>query len=135
MLVKNFMTSDLICCSPTANVKNVVQMMVDNNIGSVLVTEKRKLAGIFTERDLMKRVVIQEMSLTGTVISDVMTSNPETVHEDEGMESVFCRLLGANFRHLPVVNKDEDVVGIISLNTSQLTGIIDSILKDKDITF
>lgn len=83
-------------------VLDVAQAMVDRNIGAVPVLRDGLLVGIFSERDLMKRVVVQGKDPGRTCVSEVMTEEPLTVAPDESIETCMHLMRRHGFRHLPV---------------------------------
>jgi CBS domain-containing protein len=95
-------------------VLETVQAMVERNIGAVPVMHNGKLMGIFSERDLMKRVVAEGRDPRSTCLAEVMTEDPLTVNTNEDLESCMSLMRRHGFRHVPVC-KDGHLVGIVSL--------------------
>ena len=93
---------------------DVARAMVDRNIGAVPVLRDGLLVGIFSERDLMKRVVVEERDSRTTRVDAVMTENPLTVGPDESLENCMLLMRRHGFRHLPVC-EGKQLRGIISL--------------------
>ena len=93
---------------------NAIKLMADNNYGSVVVTKNDKLVGIFTERDVLRRVSAKNKDLKKTKLADVMTKNPCTATQDDLVTDSMRRMSQGRFRHLPVVDEDKKVVGILS---------------------
>ena len=93
---------------------DVAQAMVERNIGAVPVLRDGLLIGIFSERDLMKRVVVEGRDPRTTQVDEVMTDDPLTVSPDENLETCMVLMRRHGFRHLPVC-RDGDLVGIVSL--------------------
>lgn len=123
MRVEDFMAISLTCCAPEETVHNAVHAMVKNHVGAILVTINGTLVGIFTERDLMTRVIGKNLDIKTTPIVSVMTPQPETVREHDEIISVLRRLLAATFRHFPVVRGNKPV-GMLSLNTPRLADLL-----------
>ncbi|MGL6073351.1 MAG: PP2C family protein-serine/threonine phosphatase [Fimbriiglobus sp.] len=99
---------------PTTRVQDVVQLMNQRRIGSILiVNEEQSLLGIFTERDLLRRVVSAVPGWRDYAVSLWMTKNPHTITPDVGWEETVTRMHKLRVRHLPVVSEGK-VVGIIS---------------------
>lgn len=99
---------------PSATVRQAAAVMAEHRIGAVPVVEGRHLIGIFTERDMVIRVIAAGFDVDRTRLEDVMTRRPETV-------SLHCPLLEAlqvmmdgGFRHLPVM-LGGTVAGVVSL--------------------
>jgi CBS domain-containing protein len=95
-------------------VLDAVLAMVERNIGAVPVVHNGKLVGIFSERDLMKRVVAEGCDPRTTCLAEVMTERPLTVNTDEELECCTTLMRRHGFRHLPVCHEGQ-VVGIVSL--------------------
>src|SRR3712207_6187102 len=110
--VRRDMSRDLLTVEASASVVEVAKQMVERNVGAVLVMEDGRLAGIMTERDLM-RAVARGLHAEATV-ADCMTRDPETIGPDDTTEHAAVLMLHGGFRHLPVVEGD-DVVGMLSI--------------------
>jgi CBS domain-containing protein len=98
-----------------------VRLMTEFNIGAVPVLRDGELVGIFSERDLMRRVVAGGRSPGMTKVSEVMTSKPQTVSADADIEDCITLMREAGFRHLPVVDGNK-LRGLISLRDIMLRG-------------
>jgi len=88
--------------------------MVDCNVGAVPVLEDTKLVGIFSERDIMKRVVTEGRNPVTTRISDVMSTDVTTVAPNASSEEAMCLMQTHKVRHLPVC-EGRTLVGFLSL--------------------
>jgi CBS domain-containing protein len=93
---------------------DVVKIMVAHNIGAVAVMSNGELAGLFTERDLMKRVVNESRDPRTTTVAEVMTRDLVTVAPDRGLEDCLELMRERGFRHLPVC-QGKQLRGVISL--------------------
>ena len=92
---------------------DVVRFMVERNVGAVPVLRNGELAGIFSERDLMKRVVAELLDPRKTRVSEVMTVNPLVVPPETSLEDCMEIMKKHAFRHLPVVH-NKKLKGLIS---------------------
>ena len=95
-------------------VLEAARLMMENNIGAVPVLRNGELAGIFSERDVMNRVVAVGRNPAYTAVSEVMTANPRAVHLDESVEECMFIMHEFGFRHLPIVHGKE-LKGLVSL--------------------
>ena len=95
-------------------VLDVARAMVERNIGAVPVVRDGVLVGIFSERDLMKRVVAEECDPANTVLSDVMTAEPLTISPQEEVATCLVLMRRHGFRHLPVCDGPR-LLGMISM--------------------
>jgi CBS domain-containing protein len=95
-------------------VLDVASLMVQHNIGAVPVLQDGELAGIFTERDLMSRVVAAGKDPARTTVSQVMTEDPLTVAPNDPLETCMTLMKRHGFRHVPVCS-GRVLKGIVSL--------------------
>ncbi len=112
--VKELMTpkDKLITVKPSITILEAVKIMNEKGVGSVLVVENDKLVGIFTERDVV-RTVANEINLNER-LEKIMTRKPVIIEEEEYLSKASLLMSEKNVRHLPVVNKEGKLVGIIS---------------------
>lgn len=99
---------------PAHTVADAVDLMRRERVGCLLVCQDGKVTGIFTERDLIRRVLSANKPLTLT-ISECMTPNPVTVHPKDSIAVAVRRMVEGGYRHLPVVDGDGRLVGVISV--------------------
>jgi len=95
-------------------VLEVARMMVEHNIGAVPVLQDGQLTGIFSERDLMIRVVVGGNDPARTLVGQVMTDDPLTVAPNDPLETCMTLMRRHGFRHLPVC-AGRELKGVISL--------------------
>jgi len=98
---------------PRQPVAEAVALMRRANVGCVLVTQGQRLLGIFTERDLMRRVLAAGKPLTATV-NECMTPSPVAVHSKDPISTAVRRMDEGGYRHLPVVDEAGRPVGVLS---------------------
>ena len=101
--------------SPTATVLEAVEMMAEHGVGAVAVVENKNLKGIFTERDVMLRVVLRGRNPKETRVGEVMTSPPEVVSGDTSEEDALVQMVERHVRHLPIVSADGKLKGMLSI--------------------
>jgi len=95
-------------------VLQTVRAMVERNIGAVPVLHNGTLVGIFSERDLMRRVVADGRDPRSTCMAEVMTDDPLTINMNEDISNCMALMRRHNFRHLPVCH-DGQLIGMVSL--------------------
>ena len=96
------------------SVLEVAKFMVERNIGAVPVLERGKLVGIFSERDIMKRVLVEGKDPKKSKVGDVMTPDPLVVTADESFDKCMVLMKQHGFRHLPILDGPK-LVGLVSL--------------------
>lgn len=103
---------------PKATVMEAVNAMARDRVGAVAVVEKPgtgRLMGIFTERDLMLRVVQPGRDPRETKVRDVMTAEVKTASEETAASEAMTLMLSLHLRHLPIVGSEGQVLGILSI--------------------
>lgn len=104
----------------TDPVSKAIDLMKENHIGSCLVIDENvKLKGIFTERDVLNKVVNHDESLTQE-IRHYMTQNPQTIQANDSVVIALSMMTHGKFRNLPVVNMEGRAVGAISISDIML---------------
>ena len=107
----------------TSTIREAARYMVEHGVGSVLVLEAGGLRGIFTERDALGVFVATRRNPDFTKLADVMTEAPQTLAPDATPEDAARRMAAGKFRHMPVVDADGKVLGVVSQRDLVATGI------------
>ncbi len=105
---------DLVAARADETVCDAARRMAENKCGSILIMDREQLLGIFTERDLLVRVVATGRNPAETRLDEVMTTDIETIDGDDSIEEAIRRMDEGAFRHLPVVDS-ERVLGVLSV--------------------
>lgn len=108
---------------PADSLDKVVTLMMDNRIGSLVITDAGKVVGILSERDLLRVLHKKHAMWTPVTVGDAMTPNPIVCHPDDTLEEVMTVMVDNNIRHLPVVYNDK-LEGMLSI-----TDIVEELLK------
>jgi CBS domain-containing protein len=106
--------SEVFSLPPDITVAEAAKEMDRHRVGAILVIEDGKIAGIFTERDVLSRVVAAGLDPATTPMERVMTRDPITVASTTTIEDVMALFTAKRFRHLPIVD-DGRLVGLISI--------------------
>jgi len=99
----------------STTVLEAVQIMAEEGVGAVAVVEHGTIKGIFTERDVMLRVVLRDRSTHQTRMSEVMTSPVEMATEETPAQEALTHMLERHLRHLPIVKADGQLLGMLSI--------------------
>ncbi len=99
---------------PETMVYKALEIMVEKNVSALLVMENEKLAGIFTERDYARKVILKGKASKETKIAEIMTSDLITVAPDTSIDNCMRLMTGKHIRHLPVIENGQ-LAGIISI--------------------
>ena len=135
-LIKKIIEDQEIVTAPAdMTVSEAALLMREKHIGAVIVVENDRLAGIFTERDALFRVVAEGRDSKTTHLADVMTCNPQTVRPDQPFSVALQMMYGGKFRHVPVV-EDGRPVGIISARDAlgpELEAFVYELLRQEQV--
>jgi len=96
------------------SIKETVNYMASKSVGLLPVMKDEKLVGVFSERDLVKRVIAKDKDLNSTLVDDVMSTSLVIAKIDESNESVLAKMKEAKTRHILIIN-DDKLVGVLSL--------------------
>lgn len=99
---------------PTASVFDALEIMADKNVGALVVVDAGILAGIMSERDYARKVILVDRGSKDTTVADIMTADPVTVSPETTVTECMELMTIKRFRHLPVVD-GEVLVGVISI--------------------
>jgi len=122
MRLKEIMTRDLEVLRPDVAVDTAAQAMKRLDIGAIPVCEGRRMVGILTDRDIVVRSVAAKRGTT-MLVSDVMTTDVVYGFEDDLMEEAALKMVGRRIRRLPVLNRNQELVGIVSLGDLAVHGM------------
>lgn len=100
--------------TPETLVFDALELMAQHNCGALIVLEGGALAGIFSERDYARKVILQGRASRRTMVRDIMTAEVHCVGSDSSIEECMALMTARRIRHLPVVD-DEELVGVISI--------------------
>lgn len=115
MQLKDVMTSNVEIVDFDENLQEVAVKMKNLDIGALLVREKTQLVGIVTDRDITIRAVAEGLDPKQTAVAEVMTSDFVCGYESEDVREAAHRMAAEQIRRLPVLNEDNELVGIVSL--------------------
>lgn len=96
------------------SIKDTIKYMASKGVGLVPVMKNEKLIGVFSERDLVKRVIALDKDLNSTLVDEVMSANLIIAKIDESNESVLAKMKEAKTRHILII-ENEKLVGVLSL--------------------
>ncbi len=107
-------SGDVLKIDGDATVFEAITLMVEANVGSLLVTDDDEIVGIMTERDYLRRVTLQGRTDKETAVRDIMSSPLVVVTPETPIDECMAMMTDRRIRHLPVVD-DEKVVGVVSI--------------------
>jgi len=120
---------DLSVISKTQTVFDAAKLMTERRIGALPVLEGERVVGIFSERDVMNRVVARNLNPQKTTVEQVMTKDLIVAEPDEDIETIITRMKQSNIRHLPIVQEGK-LLGLLSIRDLLWADLIE---KDEEI--
>lgn len=114
MPIKNLRIRKPVAVAPTQTVAEAVKMMQEKRLGCVVVTEKEKLVGIFTERDVLMKI-IGKKDPASVKVQEVMTSKPESFQPDDSIAFILNAMHVGGYRHVPIVDEQDKPLAVVSV--------------------
>jgi len=104
----------LLSITPHATVLDALNMMAEHDVGALVVVDGERLAGIFSERDYARKVILHGKASKDTAVAEIMTHKVVCVKPEHSVEECMALMTDKRIRHLPVL-QDKKVVGVISI--------------------
>ena len=115
-----------------ASVADAIRMMLDHHVGAVgVVDSEGRVAGIFTERDVLRKLALQECDPAATPLRDMMTTPVEMATLATSAGEALATMVERHFRHLPVVDSNGKLLGMLSIR-NLLQSQIDELTQQLD---
>ena len=119
--------NDVWSTSPESSVYDALLLLAEKNIGALVVIDEGELAGIVSERDYARKVVLQGKASMKTPVREIMTEEVLTVRPENSVEEAMALMTKKKIRHLPVTAENE-IVGVISIGD-----LVESIIAEQEI--
>jgi CBS domain-containing protein len=120
--------SDVWSVTPDTLVFEALRIMAEKNVGALIVLHDEKVAGIFSERDYARKVILKGKSSNQTAVKEIMTPDVITVGPDQWIEECMSLMSSKHIRHLPVLENNK-VIGMISIGD-----VVKAIIHEKERT-
>lgn len=118
---------EVFAIGPDAPVIDAIRLMAEKGIGAVVVMQAGRLAGIVSERDYARKIVLQGRSSRDTPVRDIMTSKVVTVRLDDSIDHCMQLVTDRRIRHLPVLERDA-VLGVVSIGD-----LVRAVIEDQQL--
>ena len=99
--------------SPDQSVLRALEVMAEYDVGALLVIDGKRLAGVFSERDYARKVILQGKASRHTKVSEVMTGKVFYVTQDSTIEDCMALMTEKHIRHLPILDNEKNVLGVV----------------------
>ena len=118
---------EVFAIGPDAPVIDAIRLMAEKGIGAVVVMQSGRLAGILSERDYARKIVLQGRASHDTPVSDIMTAKVVTVRLDDTIDHCMQLVTDRRIRHLPVLERDA-VLGVVSIGD-----LVRAVIEDQQV--
>ncbi|HSH87203.1 MAG: CBS domain-containing protein [Methylophilus sp.] len=115
MLIREIMTPEVIVTSPDHTLRAVAKIMMEHDLGILPICENGELIGMLSDRDITIRAVARGLSLDNTKVSQLLGTEARYVFDDQTIEEAAADMKQFQVRRLPVLDRENRLVGIISL--------------------
>lgn len=126
---------DVFSIDAEVSVADALRKMAEVNVGALLVEKGDQFVGVFSERDYARKLVLSGKNEHGTPVKEVMTDHIIVVTLDHKIEECLALMTGKFIRHLPVVDEDQQIIGVVSIGdlvkeiTAEQAFIIDQLIQ------
>jgi len=119
---------DVLSITPDATVYEALKVMADKNVGALMVLDGQTVAGIMSERDYARKVILLGKSSREMQVREIMTSSVYYVRPEQSLQECMAQMTDKHVRHLPVLD-DDRLVGVISIGD-----VVKTIIADHETT-
>lgn len=120
---------EIFSITPDTTVFDAVSLMAEKNIGALLVMAGEQLAGIVTERDYARKIILKQLPAKETPVKDIMTTKVAATSPDATLAEAMVCMTQNRCRHLPVYTEDNKLIGIVSIGN-----MAERMIKDQSAT-
>jgi len=115
MAILGLCDKEVASVSPTASVAEAIRIMLAHSVGAVAVVDAGRVRGIFTERDVLRKLVLSGRDPEKVAVREMMTSPVETALPETTAGEALISMMEHHFRHLPVVDSSGKLLGVLSI--------------------
>jgi CBS domain-containing protein len=116
MSLREFCDKNVISISPEANVLEACRLMKDNNVGCVIVQERKKLCGVLTDRDIALKVTGENRDPRQTEVREIMSRSPVSIQVDSDLQRLTNLMRVHHVRRVPIVDGIDEPMGIVTMD-------------------
>lgn len=117
---------DVWSVTSTATVYEALEMMADKGVGALIVVDDGRLVGIISERDYARKVILLDRVSRKTAVADIMTADVHTIAPTSSVAHCMTMMTEQRIRHLPVVDEEGGVTGVISIGD-----VVKAVIEDQ----
>lgn len=114
---------------PDESVYDAIYMLAEKKIGALAVTDHGRLVGIISERDYARQIILKGRSSENTQVKDIMSCHVITAKPNQGVRECMALMTEKRIRHLPIVNDEDCLIGIISIGD-----LVEAVISEQQST-
>ncbi len=104
-----------VTCDPAVSARRAIEIMQNERIGCVLVVDRDRLVGVFSERDVLMKVAARDMDIDRVPVAELMTADPECLARDDELVYALNQMSIGGYRHVPLIDDEGQPTGIVSM--------------------
>ena len=130
--IKTLLGSTFIVLNENVTLREAINNIQTQHVGCILLENDDKISGIFTERDIVQKIVGNNPDLDTEYVKDYMTMRPDVLRQNDAIGFAINKMIEGGYRHIPIVNKSGNPIGIISMQDiiNQLGDYFDKDIKN-----
>lgn len=113
--IKTLLGGKFIVLNENATLREAIDNIQEEHVGCILLENDDKISGIFTERDIVQKIVGNRHDLDKEYVTDYMTIRPDVLHQNDAIGFALNKMIEGGYRHIPITNKSGKPVGVISM--------------------
>ena len=113
--IKTLLGDKFIVLNENVTLREAIDNIQKQHVGCILLENNDKISGIFTERDVVQKIVGNRHNLSKKYVKDYMTLKPDVLHQNDAIGFALNKMIEGGYRHIPIINKSGKPVGIISM--------------------
>ncbi len=122
----------VIAAAPQDSLRSVINVMAEKHVGCTLIVENDRLVGVFSERDVLRKVTTTGVDIDATPVGELMTRNPETLRQDDELVYALHQMALGGYRHIPLLDGAGKPVAVVSMR--DIVGYLVSLYPDEVMT-
>jgi len=113
--IKNLLGNQFIVLNEKVTLRKAIDAIQKQHVGCILLENNNKLSGIFTERDIVQKIVGNRQDLDKEYVNDYMTLKPDVLHQNDAIGFALNKMIEGGYRHIPIINESGAPIGVISM--------------------
>lgn len=105
----------VVAASPHDSLRTVINLLVEKRVGCALIVEDGRLVGVFSERDVLRKVTTTGVDIDATPVGELMTKNPESLRADDELVYALHQMALGGYRHIPLLDAEGTPVAVVSM--------------------